>query len=420
MLWILIGYLFLYIHRPFEIWPSLADIHLERLYMAGTLLAALAYPGKRWVPNWQHAAYLAFALAVTVCWLASPWPASGEETVENYLKVLVCYVLIILVVKDERSLRRLLLAFLVIMAVYMLHSLREYFCGRHTFRMGIARLIGVDSTLGDPNSFGASIVYALPFVVPFWLSRPSRLLRVFLAGYVALSVICIGLTGSRSSFVGLLLCVAVVVLRSRWRVRLAAAAVVAAPLLWLALPAALQTRFETILYPEVGPANARTSAEGRIEGLLLGLELWEKNPATGCGPGAWRPATGRTIESHSLYGQLLGETGTLGAAAFAGILAGFWLNLRGVRRLYRAHPEWGRDFLSHVTGAIGLGVLLLLFEGGFGHNLFRYNWVWYGGFLVLVRACLRDRVKARAAVVRTFRQWQFPAAPARIAGYARR
>ena len=29
-------------------------------------------------------------------------------------------------------------------------------------------MIGVDSSLGDPNSFGASIVFALPFVRAFW------------------------------------------------------------------------------------------------------------------------------------------------------------------------------------------------------------------------------------------------------------
>ena len=34
--------------------------------------------------------------------------------------------------------------------------------------MGIARMIGVDTTLGDPNSFGASIVFALPIVVAVW------------------------------------------------------------------------------------------------------------------------------------------------------------------------------------------------------------------------------------------------------------
>jgi O-antigen ligase len=280
------------------------------------------------------------------------------------------------------------------MFLYMTHSLREYLGGRLTFRMGIARMIGVDQSLGDPNSFGASIVYALPFVVPFWLTQPSLRVRGLIGIYVTLSMVCIGLTGSRSAFVGLLLCMLVMIARSRWRGRLALGAILAAPLLWAALPPALQTRFETIIHPEVGPANAQVSGEGRLEGLQIGFQLWSQFPATGCGPGVWRPATGRLIESHNLYGQLVGEMGTVGLVAFAAILICFWINLRWIRRAYQAHPEWGHDFLYHCSRAVGWGVLLLLFEGNFGHNLFRFSWLWYGGFLIVARYCVEQRLAA--------------------------
>jgi hypothetical protein len=396
MLFILIGYMYLFIHRPFEIWPALGDLHLERIYMCGALLAVLFYSRKKWVPNSQHLAYFAFAAAVLVCWLGSPWADQGEETVENYFKLLVFYVLLIVVVNDERSLKHVLLAFLLIMSLYMAHSFREYRSGRHAFRMGIARMIGVDTTLGDPNSFGATIVYALPFVMPFWMTQPSRRMRFFLIGYVLLSVGCIGLTGSRSSLVGLVFWFGMMVFKSPWRWRLVGLGLVAAPLFWLALPPSLQTRFETIVNPDVGPLNAKVSGDDRWVGLMVGLELWGGNPATGVGPGAWRPATGRVIESHNLYGQVLGEMGTLGAIAFAAVVLCFLANLRWIRKAYRENPHWGHDFLYYVTSAIGWALLLLLFEGNFGHNLFRYSWLWYGGFLVIARHCLQQRLAAEA------------------------
>jgi hypothetical protein len=394
MLAILIGYMFLFIHRPFEIWQVLGDLHLERIYMVGALMAVLFHVGKKWLPNRQHLAYFAFATAVLACWLGSPWANEGMETVENYFKLLVFYVLLVLVVHDERSLKHVLLAFLVIMFLYMAHSLREYRSGRHTFRMGIARMIGVDTTLGDPNSFAATIVYALPFVMPFWMTQPSRWLRCFLMGYVLLSIVCIGLTGSRSALVGLVFWFGMMVLKSRWRWRLVGLGLVAAPLGWLALPPSLQNRFETIIHPEVGPANAIASSEDRWTGLVTGLEQWALNPATGCGPGAWKPATGSLIESHNLYGQLLGEMGTLGAVTFAAIVACFLANLRWIRKAYRENPHWGGDFLFYSTSAIGWAVLLLLFEGNFGHNLFRYSWLWYGGFLIIARHCIQQRLAA--------------------------
>ncbi len=414
MLLILIGYMFLFIHRPFEIWEALGEIHLERLYMGGALMALLMYSGKRWLPNRQHLAYLAFAVAVLVCWLASPWGPQSEETVENYCKLLVFYVLLILVVHDEPCLRRLLLAFLAVMGLYMTHSLREYLSGRHAFRMGIERMIGVDQTLGDPNSFAASLLYALPFLLPFWLTRPSARLRSFLAGYFVLSVVCILLTGSRSAFGGLLLWVGLMIFRSRWRWRLAPLALLAAPVVWAALPPDLQTRFETILYPEVGSADAAASGEGRILGLLTGLELWSQYPTTGCGPGAWKAATGLDIESHNLYGQLVGEMGTLGLVAFVGILAGFWANLRWIRRAYRDHPEWGQDFLYHSARAVGWGVFLLLVEGNFGHNLFRFSWLWYGGFLIIARHCIQQRLDTACCQYGAALSWE----PSASVGYS--
>ncbi len=397
MIWLLIGYMFLFIHRPFEVWPTLGTFHIERVYMLGTLLVAAFYPRKRWLPNGLHGAMFAFAGAVFLCWLLSPWAEQGQQAVEDYFKIVVFYGLLVLTVQEERDLRRLVVAVLAIMTVYMLHSLLEYANGRHHFRMGIARLIGVDTTLGNPNSFGNSIVYTLPLVTPLWLSRPTGRMKAFLLAYLGLSLLCIGLTGSRSSLVGLVLWAGIAVMRSRWRLRMALATVVAAPLLWVALPPSLQNRFETIINPEVGPANARESGEGRIYGFMLGMELWGRYPATGCGPGAFRPATGSATEPHNLYGQLLGEMGTLGAVTFLGMVAAFWMNVRRVKQAYRAHPEWELDFLYHLARAVGLALVLLLFEGNFGHNLFRFNWLWYGGFLIIAHHCVRQRVLRQAA-----------------------
>jgi hypothetical protein len=324
----------------------------------------------------------------------SPWMEGGQDTVENWFKIFVFYVLLVSVVNDEKALRTILLAFLVVMTLYMLHSVWEYKNGRHTFRMGIARMIGVDKTLGDPNSFGGSIVYALPLVRAFWRCRPTIGMKSFLLFYVLLSAGCVLLTGSRSSLLGLLVwCLyAVLVSSQRWKVLLPL--ILAAPLAWTVLPPSLQTRFETIIDPSVGPANAKESGDSRLEGLLTGLELFGRSPLTGVGPGVWRPATGRLLESHNLYGQLLGELGGLGGAAFLLILVGFWVNIRWQRKHNPYSVRDGPDFCYEVSMAIGISVLLMLFEGNFGHNLFRFNWLWYGGFLIIARHCVVQRAAA--------------------------
>jgi hypothetical protein len=393
MVWLLIGYMFLFIHRPFEVWPVLGEVRIELIYMVLTCTVWLVTPGKRWPSNALSIAVLVFAAAMVVCWLLSPWSEETYLTVDRYLKMLVFYVLLVTVVHDEKNLRRVALAFLVIMAGYMLHSLWEYHNGRHEYRMSIVRMVGVDLSLGDPNSFGNSIVYSLPFIIPFWWCRPTRTMRWFLVGYVSLAAVCIVLTGSRSSFLGIVVFGCMIIWLSRRRLMWLAVGCLMAPLLWALMPATYQTRFETILFPEVGPANAQTSAQGRIEGLLMGFRLWDQYPATGCGPGAWIPAARTKLESHNMVGQLVGEMGTLGVITFSGVLLCLWLNLRRVRLAYRRHPEWGEDFPRVLARSLGVAILLLLLLGMFGHNLYRFSWVWDAGFLVITYHCVQQRVR---------------------------
>jgi hypothetical protein len=393
MRWLLIGYMFLFIDRPFEVWPWLGDLHVERVYMLFTLAAWVVYPGKRWLANPQHAAYAAFALAVGVCWGVSPWAAQGQPVVEDWFKIVVFYVLLVTTVHDEDGLKHVAAGFLCVMGLYLLHSFREFLGGRHTYRMGIARMIGVDTTLGDPNSFGASIVFALPLVTAFWRAEFwGKRGRLLLTGYVGLSTLCILLTGSRSSLLGLLLWFLIVIWGTKYRAKALAAFAVAAPLAFVALPESLQTRFETIINSEVGPKNAQESGQGRIEGLTRGFALWSHSPLTGVGPGAWRPATRSKIESHNLYGQIMGETGTLGVAAFVALLACYWMNLRAVTRARALFPGRRNDLVFGIPASIGVAVFLLLFMGNFGHNLFRFTWLWYGGFLIVARHCVARRV----------------------------
>jgi O-antigen ligase len=396
MRWLLVGYMWLFIHRPFEIWPALGAIRLELVYALFAGGIWLMYPDKRWLSNPLQKAFAAFLVAILLCWVVSPWAAQGLGFLDRYFKMLFFYLLLVTVVHEEGGLRFLVRAFLIIMAVYMLHSVREYLGGRHAFNMGIVRLIGVDVTTGDANAFGSILVFALALVPAAWADNRSLRWRAFLVWYSAFTAGCVGLTGSRGSFVILLVCVLMTVARSRLRWTFALLGLIATPFLWAALPPDLQTRFETIIDPKVGGADAQASAEGRLLGLQLGLALFERFPLTGCGPGLWRPATGSGLEAHNLYGQVLGELGLLGTLPFVGVVLAFWFNARRVKRIYREHPHWEHDFLYHLARCLETALVLLLINGYSGHVLYRHTWFWYGGFLIIARHCVERRALAEA------------------------
>lgn len=391
MIWLLIGYMWLFVHRPFEVWPVLGDLRIELIYVLGMTVVWAIGQRKDFTGNPLNFALPAFALAVLLCAVASAHSDACWKTVENYFKLLAFYLLVVTVIRDEKSLRFLLLGFLAATTLFMLHSLAEFVNGRFVYRMGIRRMMGVGISSADPNAFAAGLVLAVPFIPVLWREYTQRHIRLCLAGATALIVLCVLLTGSRGGLMLGLIAAALCIWTSRWRKYLALAALAVGPLVFVALPGELQTRFETIVNPSAGPKNAQTSAEARTEGLMTGLDLWASHPLTGVGPGAWRPATGRPLESHNLYGQLPGELGTLGVLTFGAFVLAFLGNILHIRGAYRGVALEEQDFPFHLGRALAITLFLLLVQGSFGHNLFRYNWVWFAAFAVAARQCLAQR-----------------------------
>ena len=181
----------------------------------------------------------------------------GQLAVENWLKIAIFYVLLMSSIRNEADLKILVAAFLVSIFLYMAHSLREYGNGRNVWRQGTARMVGVDQSFNDPNTFAATIAYALPMVLPFWAVSRKRWVRNAIIGYIGLSVVCIGLTGSRTGFLILSALGLITIWRSKRKVLGLSFVSIAAPLLFLLLPADRQDRYLTIIDLSRGPENSQ-------------------------------------------------------------------------------------------------------------------------------------------------------------------
>jgi O-antigen ligase len=391
MHWLLGGYMWLFIHRPFEYYPKLGDLQIERIYMILMIVCWAVWPSKVFIKNRLHTAIAFFTMALAVCWLASPWRDLGADTIENYVKVAVFYVLVVTTVRDEVGLRRIVKFYLFAISLYLAHSLLEYTNGRYEWRQGIRRMLGVDVTYGDPNAFASTLLLALPLVLSFWVRARtwrSGMAPLALMGFAGLAIL---LTGSRTGFVGLCGFAVVCALLSRYRLRLLPVIGLTAVLVALALPGELQNRFLTIVDSSYGPKNALESAEGRIGGFMEGARLWGEYPLLGVGPGAFAVASGVGFNPHNVYGQVISEVGTLGTLAWLGLLACFFLNGLETRRLLRQRPAARQEFAAQVAQAVTWTVVMLLFMGCAGHNLYRYNWLWLAAFQVCALHGLRLR-----------------------------
>ena len=406
-------YFALYIIRPWESlgpFEWMSTIRFERLYICG-LLAALFFAGTKLRPNGLNLAVAMFGATVCLS-TALAWNVNASwKQFYQYLPVLITYVALMFVVQRPRDLIHILTWYLVGMGLYMAKSQWEYFVhGAKHGAQGVLRMKGIDLTFGDPNHFALAAVVSLPFaylafqqrhrIASDWSAHRKRIWTAYAVIYGVLGVTTIFLTHSRAAVIALVTFVGLLAIQNMALATILRRALLGATfvaLVWMVLPADSQNRIRTIWDPSAGPSNAHSSAVGRIEGFWAGVEIFRDRPFTGIGLGtfaSYRKAhvDGVYLFAHNLPGQLLGESGMLGTAAFAGLV---FVALRTGLRLYKLRHLSDDDdvqLLSHLGLACVQGLILMLVEGLALHNAMRAQWIWFGAFAVIGLQLCRDRL----------------------------
>ena len=364
-MWLAALYMAFFILRPWEqsSFAWLNEIHFERLYALCMIVMAVFSASVRrnthWTPlpghtpvNRQNLAVGLFVAAIGLStFLASDFDLAWEKFYAA-LTIVAFYFVLRLVVQTPYELLFLATCYVVAMGMYLMKAQWEYFrYGRHDYTMGVTRLIGIEVSQGGPNALAISIVLSLPIWLFLYSARnqftetwPSFWRKLFVPGLVAyfgLAISSLVMTRSRTGFVTFVVFLAILALRRQGLQRKAAAALAGLFVLgalWLVMSDEAKDRFRTIWNPEAGRADAYTSAIGRVEGFRAGLEMFSRYPFTGVGPGNFIPyrvanLDGVKLEAHNLAGQVLGETGFLGAATFAFMVAIALVNCQRARKL---------------------------------------------------------------------------------------
>jgi O-antigen ligase len=414
MLYLLLGYMFLFVFRPFEYWEILGTLHVERIYAILMLGVLLFWPGKRWV---AHPSNYMVVFFIAIMLLSSSFAvdkALAFNMTLDYAKILVFYALMICVIQSEEDLEIFVVAYILIMGLYVGKSAWEFFINdRFWYRMGIKRMMGIDKAFSDPNYFAASIAYSLPF---WWasvkLGLRNKFVRILLALYLPLALTAILCSGSRSGMVTSLLFLMLAWLGAKRKVLGLALMACVLAILWFSAGQSYRVRFLSTfiegIADEYGQKGADASAQGRIAGLEMGFSTFLKHPALGIGPGnfkySWAGGTGEILggSSHNLYGQILGELGGGGAFAFSLMIGTFLWTHNKVRRRaktliqnFKEAPGQGAMHsllcLRLIPIACLQGIILLLFNGNFGHNLYRFNFLWIGAMGVIASCLIKQR-----------------------------
>ncbi|MGE4441533.1 MAG: O-antigen ligase family protein [Desulfomicrobium sp.] len=437
---LLAGYLFLLIFRPYEYWTILGEFRVERIYMLFLLAAVLLSKEKRFLSDSLNGVIILFSLTLFISGLFSISWDSSWHVIDDYLKYVIFYFVITLCVRDGIDFRFIILSFIVVMFLYVGKSAWEFFVnGRFVYRMGISRMIGIDITYGDPNSFSATICYSLPLSWAMIRSRfENAWLRRCLWMYWCLALLAVIMTGSRSGMLTALLFFSIIFMTTSRKAVAVVVIIAALIFLWQAMPEDLQTRFLTIFVDDIGPESAQQSAAGRLKGFKHGMSLFINNPLLGVGPNNFPLSWSSRMNAHNLYGQLFGELGFFGGVTFGAFLILVILKNSDIIRKYNiitvsknfkdpsllphssssliVNQKQNRHslnqkslsnnyilfkdlgpvkliFYSFVSQAIIQTIILMLFKGWSDHNLYRYTWLWIAGLTVLAHHFFCNEVK---------------------------
>ncbi len=410
-LWMVVIYLVLFLIRPWELlFPSLGEIRFERTY-AVIMIGAVALTGRMFRWNLQTISVAIFAAVATLSAVNAWQPEFSWRWLYQYITVVVAYYLILAVCRAPRDLFLIVMTYIGAMLLYLAKSLWEYFIhGRYEYAQAVPRLLGIETTYGEPNSVAMSVVLSLPFWLLLFRCRRQltwhwgrvwvRLYDGLICVYPIVALVSVWLTNSRAGMLGLgAFVMGALVLRSGRGslLRVVLGCFILLGVLWTVTPTQQKDRLRTLWDPDAGPANAHASASGRLEGFNAAMQMLHDRPLLGVGIGnflEYRVAfvDGVGLVSHNLPGQILGEMGILGGIAFVVMVWAMWSNALRLRRLCLGQTNPAFYVYHEVALACILGVLLLLLFGASLHNGLRYNWLWIAAFCGLALEYCRHAI----------------------------
>jgi O-antigen ligase len=257
------------------------------------------------------------------------------------------------------------------------------------------RAIGAASTpriggpINAPNLWG-QVLAALSTLVVFRIFHERKLIKKLAAVLILGIFLYIILnTYSRGAYLVLVINTLLILLmfRKRFNPILLISGAIIIMLLIPFVPGTYRDRFSSLfVVTEDNGIYQDTSLRGRSSEMLAGLEMFAEHPILGVGAGNYKPNYQRYAQQvgiefraeardpHSLYVQLLAETGILGMLAFLGMMYFLFDALNKACQAAKRSPHLA-DWLPWIS-AFRFAILSYLMTSFFLHNAYiRFLWI---------------------------------------------
>lgn len=378
---------------PHEVWNNLYGLVGAAAVTALFILGGAARPSRRLEPSALGPYMLLYGLCICGGLMFS---FSVKLSLRFFLFHVCAYLMALLVVSSVRQLRQLRLC--AGLAVAGLTAAALYGCAQGIVGVqavatqwdpalnpdGLGR---VYSFFDNPNNFAELLVLLMPLDLALLLTARDRRRRLYCAASLAVCAAAIGLTYSRSGWIGLTVAGVVFLLLTRPRLvpALFLACLLALPLLPRSILARLMTignmeDSSTLYRFYIYEATWNLLKDYWVRGVGLGTDVlakvFRKYPAMSVG--------GYPIHTHNNYVQLLCEVGLPGLIAYLASVLGCLK--AGASHARRTEDRELRCLLA--GGVAGLSGLLVIgvaeYTWYYPRNLF-LSWFLFG----IIMACVR-------------------------------
>jgi putative inorganic carbon (hco3(-)) transporter len=396
-----------------EVYGPLANFELNFCVAILTILVWALSRERKVLPADGFIVFLAlFALWSCVC---TYWALDRPFALPLWNRTMKTMVLVLVVAALARTPARIQAVLWMVVASIGFYAIKG--AGFVVLTAGRHKVFGpADSMIADNNSVGLAFVVLLPLIGYLRAVSRQAIARMGALAAIVLAIVAILGTYSRGALVALIAIAAFHALRSRTgMVLLAVGAVLAAGLPALA-PASWLERMSTI-----GRYNEDASFEGRVAAWRTSVNIAMARPLVGGGfASVERDDVVKLFKSpgsldlgkaaHSIYFEVLGDTGFVGLGLYLAALGSAALNTVLVLWLARSRPEldWARKLARALQTA-----LVAILVGGSALSM-----AYYDGFLVILAlsSCLlsvvHERRGAATASIYRPRPWSSKLSPA--------
>jgi probable O-glycosylation ligase (exosortase A-associated) len=297
-----------------------------------------------------------FTLTMVLSTLFAYYPEAAWEQFDKVWKILLMTFVTMLLFQDRRKLRALIWVIALSIGFFGLKG------GIFAIKTGGAQMVlGPEGTFISGNTeIGLALNMILPFLV--FLRREARIpwLRHLLSIMFGFTIVAIVSTYSRGAFLGLLVVLTLLFLKSRTKIFAIMLLAIAIPLAMSTIPAQWFGRMETIqTYEKDG------SAMGRIEAWKVAIRMGRDRPLLGFGFRPFSPEMFQRYgysggqDAHSIFFQVLAEHGFTGLILYSGLIVSSFLTLGRIRRVSRTDPslEWVYNYSQMLQASLAAYVV---------------------------------------------------------------